>query len=218
MVPGGRIWMLVAINVSLTVLVPLLGWEGNSDRDGAPRLLRTWAFILVYTNVTADSRHPRGTMGRGAADAPQLSSARRRAGHHRRLHCDRVPHRPVSPDVGRRRRIGALLAHVSPYAAVQDFCSRSCSVLAPFPMPRCGTGCVAPKSGCTRRKIAEERAHKLVAEARLRSLESRLHPHFLFNTLNSICALIVVDPARAERSSVDSPRSCAHRSIRPASR
>ena len=48
------------------------------------------------------------------------------------------------------------------------------------------------------KEVAEERTQKLVTEARLRSLESRLHPHFLFNTLNSISALIVVDPARAE--------------------
>jgi LytS/YehU family sensor histidine kinase len=49
------------------------------------------------------------------------------------------------------------------------------------------------------KEVAEARAEKLVAEARLRSLESRLHPHFLFNTLNSISALIRVDPARAEQ-------------------
>ena len=37
------------------------------------------------------------------------------------------------------------------------------------------------------------------AQARLSSLESRLHPHFLFNTLNSISALIPDDPVAAER-------------------
>src|SRR5262249_45255583 len=36
-------------------------------------------------------------------------------------------------------------------------------------------------------------------EAQLRSLESRIHPHFLFNTLNSISALIAVNPGRAEQ-------------------
>ena len=40
---------------------------------------------------------------------------------------------------------------------------------------------------------------KLAAEARLSSLESRIHPHFLFNTLNSISSLIVTNPARAEQ-------------------
>ena len=47
-------------------------------------------------------------------------------------------------------------------------------------------------------QVEQERAYKLLAEARLSSLESRIHPHFLFNTLNSIAALIPTDPARAE--------------------
>jgi sensor histidine kinase YesM len=49
------------------------------------------------------------------------------------------------------------------------------------------------------KEIAEERARKLAAEARLSSLESRIHPHFLFNTLNSISSLIAVNPAQAEQ-------------------
>jgi sensor histidine kinase YesM len=49
------------------------------------------------------------------------------------------------------------------------------------------------------KEVAEERARKLAIEARLRSLESRIHPHFLFNTLNSISSLIAVNPARAEQ-------------------
>src|SRR5260370_42476807 len=48
------------------------------------------------------------------------------------------------------------------------------------------------------KEVAEERTQKLAAEARLRSLESRIHPHFLFNTLNSISSLIVVNPARPQ--------------------
>jgi sensor histidine kinase YesM len=50
------------------------------------------------------------------------------------------------------------------------------------------------------KQIAEERSRKLAAEARLRSLESWIHPHFLFNTLNSISALIALDPVRAEQT------------------
>ncbi|MGO9012428.1 MAG: sensor histidine kinase [Bryobacteraceae bacterium] len=46
--------------------------------------------------------------------------------------------------------------------------------------------------------LEEERVRKLAAEARLSSLESRIHPHFLFNTLNSISSLIPKDPKRAE--------------------
>ncbi len=48
------------------------------------------------------------------------------------------------------------------------------------------------------KQMEQERAYKLLAEAQLSSLESRLHPHFLFNTLNSIAALIPSDPQRAE--------------------
>jgi sensor histidine kinase YesM len=48
------------------------------------------------------------------------------------------------------------------------------------------------------RQVEQERATKLLAEARLSSLESRIHPHFLFNTLNSIASLIPSDPVRAE--------------------
>jgi LytS/YehU family sensor histidine kinase len=48
-------------------------------------------------------------------------------------------------------------------------------------------------------ELERERALKLATEAQLASLESRIHPHFLFNTLNSISALIPEDPARAER-------------------
>jgi two-component system, LytTR family, sensor histidine kinase AlgZ len=48
------------------------------------------------------------------------------------------------------------------------------------------------------RQVEQERANKLLAEARLSSLESRIHPHFLFNTLNSIASLIPSDPKRAE--------------------
>ena len=43
------------------------------------------------------------------------------------------------------------------------------------------------------------RAQYETAQARLSSLESRLRPHFLFNTLNSIMALIPEDPSAAER-------------------
>jgi sensor histidine kinase YesM len=49
------------------------------------------------------------------------------------------------------------------------------------------------------REVERERAEKLLAEARLASLESRLHPHFLFNTLNAISALIPENPEGAEK-------------------
>jgi two-component system sensor histidine kinase AlgZ len=50
------------------------------------------------------------------------------------------------------------------------------------------------------RELEAERARKAALEARLASLESRVHPHFLFNTLNAISALVHDDPDRAERT------------------
>ncbi len=47
-------------------------------------------------------------------------------------------------------------------------------------------------------QLAEARARELAAEARLHALEARVHPHFLFNTLNSVLSLIPADPVRAE--------------------
>lgn len=49
------------------------------------------------------------------------------------------------------------------------------------------------------RQLAEERARKTAIAAQLSSLESRVRPHFLFNTLNSISSLIREQPERAER-------------------
>jgi sensor histidine kinase YesM len=58
----------------------------------------------------------------------------------------------------------------------------------------------AAKEELHQRQIAEERERKIAAEARFASLESRVHPHFLFNTLNSIAALVREDPVQAERT------------------
>lgn len=49
------------------------------------------------------------------------------------------------------------------------------------------------------RELEKERAEKLATDARLASLESRIHPHFLFNALNSVAALVREDPNRAEQ-------------------
>lgn len=48
------------------------------------------------------------------------------------------------------------------------------------------------------KQFEHERALKLAMEARLNSLESRLKPHFLFNTINSVLSLIREDPQAAE--------------------
>jgi sensor histidine kinase YesM len=45
----------------------------------------------------------------------------------------------------------------------------------------------------------EAEARRVATEAQLASLESRVNPHFLFNTLNSIASLTHSDPSGAER-------------------
>jgi len=47
-------------------------------------------------------------------------------------------------------------------------------------------------------QLERERAEKLAAEAQLGALQARLQPHFLFNTINSVLALIRENPAAAE--------------------
>jgi sensor histidine kinase YesM len=49
-------------------------------------------------------------------------------------------------------------------------------------------------------RLERERAERLAAEAQLASLASRVQPHFLFNTLNSIAALIRENPLQAEQT------------------
>ncbi|MCB1023351.1 MAG: histidine kinase, partial [Acidobacteria bacterium] len=49
------------------------------------------------------------------------------------------------------------------------------------------------------KELNEANVRSLAAEAQLAALESKIHPHFLFNTLNSIAALIRENPDRAEK-------------------
>jgi len=53
------------------------------------------------------------------------------------------------------------------------------------------------------RELEIERAHRLATDARLSSLESRLHPHFLFNALAAIGGQVREAPERAERLLVE---------------
>ncbi len=51
-----------------------------------------------------------------------------------------------------------------------------------------------------RMEIERYQAQAALAEAELRGLKSQLNPHFLFNSLNSLRALVVEDPARAQEA------------------
>ena len=51
-------------------------------------------------------------------------------------------------------------------------------------------------------ELENERLKRYESEARLSSLQAKLNPHFLFNTLNAAAALVYDDPNRAEQSIV----------------
>jgi two-component system, LytTR family, sensor histidine kinase AlgZ len=52
-------------------------------------------------------------------------------------------------------------------------------------------------------RLATKAFSPALAEARLQALQARIRPHFLFNSLNAVLALIRRDPRRAERSLED---------------
>jgi sensor histidine kinase YesM len=58
----------------------------------------------------------------------------------------------------------------------------------------------ASRAALQEQRLQRERAEKLAAEAQLASLSSRVQPHFLFNTLNSISALTRESPEQAEQT------------------
>lgn len=51
-------------------------------------------------------------------------------------------------------------------------------------------------------ELENEQLRRFESEARFNSLQAKLNPHFLFNTLNSLAALVYEDPPRAEQSIV----------------
>ncbi len=195
MAPIRRVWLLLALNVSITVLVPFIGLGTG---QGATGLLEVWAFVLVYTNVTAI---PALTAGPAIVDV----LARRRW----------PPPAAVLVTTIVFAAAGCLAAQAllmwTGIAVPGDFwreylhtLGRAMLLAVVFGLGGFAYASMRDQLRRTEEKlhekeVAEVRAEKLVAEARLRSLESRLHPHFLFNTLNSISALISVDPVRAER-------------------
>jgi sensor histidine kinase YesM len=50
------------------------------------------------------------------------------------------------------------------------------------------------------RELEDAKLKRAKSDAELAALQARINPHFLFNTLNSIAALINEDPARAEEA------------------
>lgn len=60
------------------------------------------------------------------------------------------------------------------------------------------------------RQHKEERLRRQITEAELRALRAQINPHFLFNSLNTIADLIVTDPARAERMTIQLAKVFRH--------
>lgn len=52
--------------------------------------------------------------------------------------------------------------------------------------------------GARARAMVASKLRADLAEARLATLEGQLHPHFVFNALNSVAALMRIDPSQAE--------------------
>ena len=193
---AGRLWLLAGINAATLVMLPVIGLGG--DGAGLTEILHGWVPALVYTNVTAVPalllgqrvvewlavRHWPLTAAVVVASLVFAAGGCLAAqallmwmGHH-------VPERFWAEYLRTLR--GALLLSIVfglgafSYASMRERLRQT-------------------EERLHEKEVAEERTRKLAAEARLRSLESRLHPHFLFNTLNSISALIAVDPVRAEQ-------------------
>lgn len=194
-----RGWMVAVtwINLVAAAAVPLmllagdrgLGWDG---------LWRAWVYALVYANV---------------AGVPALFLGRRLVD---RLVARKVPAvLAVLSGTLLLAALGALVVQAVltwvGLAVAERFWPDTFQVLGATTLLSigCALGALLYHSMRTRlreaetrlhaQEIAQERTRKLAIEARLRSLEARLHPHFFFNTLNSISALISVDPPRAER-------------------
>ena len=95
-----------------------------------------------------------------------------------------------------------IASRIFPWSAYRDSRARTIFVICIF--ITLGTALVITAFGRMRgrldqQELARQRAMNLASEAQLASLESRLHPHFLFNTLNSVSSSDSLDPARAER-------------------
>ena len=82
-------------------------------------------------------------------------------------------------------------------------CRRCCSWRSRLPGSPSATrrGCSSIVPSAAARRRSQARAE--LADARIAALQARMQPHFLFNALNTIAALVRTDPAAAEATVED---------------
>jgi len=195
----GRLVKVLATNTLIAALYALLA----GSLIGWPAVLRSFAVTLIYANVIGTAAHiltrPVGERlaGRGAP----------------------VRWLGVALTLLLVTVLGSLLAGTVaaalglfgdvPFWAAQRTCLGIALVLA----MTAGMGIAIYESTRARldetrhrlraRELEIERAHRLATDARLASLESRLHPHFIFNALAAIGGQVREAPERAERLLVE---------------
>jgi len=197
MMPTKRNWLFSLCWINLAVLVVVLILIAGSQISSGRELLRILVYSLIYANLT-------GILGMLILGVVAERLLRNRSIFPLMVAAILV----ITP-------LGCLLAETLQMAigfvVPQHFWKEYLHTLR-VAMPLAivfGTGATVHASlrgqvekmeeKLREKEVAEERARKLAAEARLHSLESRIQPHFLFNTLNSISSLIAIDPGRAEQ-------------------
>jgi sensor histidine kinase YesM len=191
-------WTLALLWSNLAVALVLLVETGSGRFASLHELLRAGAYALVYANLTGLL----GTLLMGG-----LARRLAQRGHSLRV---LVPVGIVTFTIVGGVLAQALLVPLGLASAAHFWPDVLGNLRAATPLALMfGLGAFAHAALQTRvatmeqklreQQLAEERTRKLAEEARLRSLEARVHPHFLFNTLNSISALIPVNPAHAEQ-------------------
>jgi sensor histidine kinase YesM len=198
MVRSERRWVLplVWINLAVTVTAPIIQLSGSAA--GWNALLHIWEYSLVYANVTgvpAILLLPRLLEKFAARNAPLLPAVlvgclTFAAAGSLVAQAILLTLRGSVPQAFWRQYLHTLVAAMPLVLAFG---------LGAFFYGTLRDRLRQTEEKLRERQINEERALKLAAQARLRSLESRVHPHFLFNTLNSISSLTSIDPRRAEQ-------------------
>lgn len=191
-------WTLALLWINMAVAIVMVIESATGRFEGPRELLRAATQALIYANLT-------GLLGTLLLGGLLQRLAQR--GHSLRF---LVPAGIVAFTLIGGLLTQALLVPLG-FAKVENFWPEYLGNLR-VAMPLAlmfGLGAFAhaalhTRVAATERKLreqqlAEDRARKLAAEARLRSLEARVHPHFLFNTLNAISALIPANPERAEQ-------------------